>query len=52
MKQAFGRTGARFRHALQNEASFSANRLILVEQMKKNGLNKEISRPEPSSGAL
>jgi len=40
MKQAFGRTGARFRHAFQNEASFSAKRLILVEQMKKNGLNK------------
>jgi len=51
MKQAFRRTGARFRHAFQNEASFSAKRLILVEQMKKNGLNKEIRRPEESSGA-
>jgi len=52
MKQAFRRTGARFRHAFQNEASFSAKRLILVEQMKKNGLNKEIRRPEESSGTL
>jgi hypothetical protein len=25
-------------------ASFSAKRLILVEQMKKNGINKEISK--------
>jgi len=52
MEQAFERTGARLRHALQNEASFSAKRLILVEQMKKNGLNKEIRRPTESVGNL
>jgi hypothetical protein len=43
MKQAFARTGARLRHAFQSEASFSAKRLILVEQLEKNGINKEIS---------
>jgi len=45
MKQAFERTGARLRHAFQNMASFSAKRLILVEQLEKNGLNKEIRPP-------
>src|SRR5450759_1656464 len=45
MKQALGRTGARLRHAFQSVASFSAKRLILVEQLEKNGLNKEIRRP-------
>jgi len=44
MKLAFARTGTRHRRALRNEASFYAKRLILVEQMEKNGLNKEIRR--------
>jgi len=44
MKLAFAPTGTRHRRALRNEASFYANRLILVEQMEKNGLNKEIRR--------
>jgi len=44
MKQAFERRGARLRHAFQNVASFYAKRLILVEQLEKNGLNKEIRR--------
>jgi hypothetical protein len=44
MKLAFVRTGTRHRRALRNLASFYAKRLILVEQMEKNGLNKEIRR--------
>jgi hypothetical protein len=51
MKQAFERMGARLRHAFQNEASFSAKRLILVEQMEKNGINKEIRWPHGIRGA-
>jgi hypothetical protein len=43
MKLAFVRTGTRHRRALRNEASFHAKRLILVEQLEKNGINKEIS---------
>jgi hypothetical protein len=43
MKLAFVRSGTRHRRALRNEASFYAKRLILVAQMEKNGLNKEIS---------
>jgi len=46
MKQAFERTGARPRHAFRSLASFYAKRLILVEQLQKNGLNKEIRRPD------
>jgi len=42
MKPAFERTGARHRRAFQCQASFSAKRLILVEQLEKNGINKEI----------
>ena len=41
---AFERTGAQLRRALQSSASFYAKRLILVEQLEKNGLNKEIRR--------
>jgi len=44
MKLAFAPIGPRHRRALRNEASFYAKRLILVEQMEKNGLNKEIRR--------
>jgi hypothetical protein len=44
MKLAFVRTGTRHRRALRNEASFYAKRLILVAQMEKNGINKEIRR--------
>jgi len=44
MKQAFERIGARFRHASRNVASFNAKRLILVEQLEKNEINKEIRR--------
>jgi hypothetical protein len=44
MKPAFERTGARHRRAFRSLASFYAKRLILVEQMEKNGLNKEIRR--------
>jgi len=44
MKLAFARTGTRHRRALRNLASFYAKGLILVEQMEKNGLNKEIRR--------
>ena len=36
--------GARRRHAFQSVASFYAKRLILVEQLEKNALNKEIRR--------
>jgi len=43
MKSAFERSGARHRRACRNQASFYANRLILVEQMEKNGINKDIS---------
>jgi hypothetical protein len=42
MKQALERTGARFRHAFRSSASFYAKRLILVEQLQKKALNKEI----------
>jgi hypothetical protein len=42
MKLAFARSGARHRRALPNETSFYAKRLILVEQLEKNGINKEI----------
>jgi hypothetical protein len=52
MEQAFERTGARLPHAFQNVASFSAKGLILVEQLEKNGLNKEISRPRRTVGRL
>jgi hypothetical protein len=44
MKLAFVRTGTRHRRTLRNEASFYAKRLILVAQMEKNGINKEIRR--------
>jgi hypothetical protein len=44
MKLAFARSGTRHRRALRNEASFYAKRLILVAQMEKNGINKEIRR--------
>src|SRR4051812_18231152 len=44
------RTGAPRRHAFQNGASFSAKRLILVEQMEKNGLTNEIRRPPAIRG--
>jgi hypothetical protein len=43
MKLAFARSGTRHRRALRNEASFYAKRLILVAQMEKNGINKEIN---------
>src|SRR5882757_1299580 len=52
MKLAFAPTGTRHRRALRNLASFYAKGLILVEQMEKNGLNKEI-RPaamNPAAG--
>jgi len=42
MKQAFERKGARFRHAFQSLASFYAKRLILIEQLEKNAINKQI----------
>src|SRR5689334_15054644 len=38
--------GARRRHALWSSASFYGNGLILVEHLEKNGLNKEIRRPQ------
>jgi hypothetical protein len=44
MKQAFEPTGARLRDAFRSLASFYAKRLILVEQLEKNSLNKEIRR--------
>jgi hypothetical protein len=44
MKLAFVRTGTRHRRALRNQGSFYAKRLILVAQMEKNGINKEIRR--------
>src|ERR1700722_15520981 len=44
MKQAFEPTGARLRRAFRSLASFYAKRLILVEQLEKNALNKEIRR--------
>jgi hypothetical protein len=50
MNLAFARSGTRHRRALRNEASFYANRLILVEQMEKNGINKEIGRIIESRG--
>jgi hypothetical protein len=50
MKLAFVRGGAQIRHALQNPASFFAKRLILVEQLEKNALNKEIRRRTASAG--
>jgi hypothetical protein len=52
MKQAFKRAGAPLRHAFQNLASFVAKRLILVEQLEKNGLNKEIRRPQRTADRL
>src|ERR1700712_3828758 len=48
MKLAFVR--AQLRHAFQNLASFSAKRLILVEQLEKNALNKEIRHRTASAG--
>jgi hypothetical protein len=42
MKQAFDRIGARHRNAFHSLGSFYAKSLILVEQWKKNALNKEI----------
>jgi hypothetical protein len=47
MKLAFARIGARHRRAFWDLASFSAKGLSLVEQLKMNGLNKEIRRPHP-----
>jgi hypothetical protein len=44
MKQAFEPTGVRLRDAFRSLASFYAKRLILVEQLEKNALNKEIRR--------
>jgi hypothetical protein len=44
MKQAFVRIGVRLRDAFGTLTSFYAKRLILVEQLEKNALNKEISR--------
>jgi hypothetical protein len=44
MKQAFEPTGARLRDTFRSLASFHAKRLILVEQLEKNALNKEIRR--------
>jgi hypothetical protein len=44
MKHAFDRIGARHRHAFHSPGSFSAKSLSLVEQWKKNALNKEIKR--------
>jgi hypothetical protein len=44
MKQAFERTGAQLQRALQSSASFYAKRLILIEQLEKNALNKGITR--------
>jgi hypothetical protein len=43
MKQAFERTSARLQRAFQSLASLYAKRLILIEQLEKNGLNKEIT---------
>ena len=44
MKQAFEPTGVRLRDAFRRLASFYAKRLILVEQLEKNAINKEITR--------
>jgi hypothetical protein len=44
MKHAFDRIGARHRHAFHSPGSFYAKSLSLVEQWKKNALNKEIKR--------
>jgi hypothetical protein len=46
MKLAFERTGARHRRAFWSSASFYRKRLSLVEQLEKNGLNKEIRRTQ------
>jgi hypothetical protein len=44
MKPAFEHIGARLRDAFRSKASFYAKRLILVEHLEKNALNKEIRR--------
>jgi hypothetical protein len=46
MKQAFERTGVQLQRTLQSSASFYAKRLILIEQLEKNGLNKEITHAQ------
>jgi hypothetical protein len=46
MKLAFERNDARHRRAFWSSASFYGKRLSLVEQMEKNGLNKEIRRAQ------
>jgi hypothetical protein len=52
MKPAFERIGARHRRAFWSPVSFYRKRLSLVEQLEKNGLNKEIRRTtmNPRSG--
>src|ERR1700684_3301027 len=52
MKQAFEPPDVRLRHAFRSLASFYTKRLILVEQLEKNALNKEIRRSHGIEGRM